>query len=516
MAREIRGWNIGQIVTQAEMNLNTANIMEEVGCVGEANLPCIYNGLTLQSQTGSGNSIITFNAGEARCQDLPTSVYTYLPPNPYGPSYACFIDIESGGANVITLTTTPSPGYIVATFTISPTSAGAVNYVITGSLLQISTGSYNPAIHVKLCQYTYTGSTFVLDFTPKTNRDTDFTGVGGIQWNNQNSSLVIDVPASQSGSSIILNQPTTLASTLTVSGNEVIQSGSQLQFNNSGNTFYTGLTAGANTSNTVFKLPLIDGTPNQAMVTNGSLQLSFASVSNTGNVAANDSNVVFTAASSPTQFCTPTAARTYTLPTTSISAGYIMTFYNTSNFLITIQSSGIATVDYVLPKGYLQLYANVATPTSAANWTVIEGHSSVISYTPTFGTGWGTTSNALFNYSRRGKFMTINGFFTTGTIISGPPSITLGGGFSIDTTYINSNQSAWIFGLYNRLLAGSSTGIYSVSGVWTYDGTNTNLIRFTSGTNTQTQNNLNDALGSLLSGDSVIVSNVVIPISGWN
>src|SRR5271165_2327991 len=214
--REIRGWQIGEVVTASDMTLDSANIYEQTGSNGEANLPCIYNGLTLQSQAGTGNSIVTFNPGVARCQDLPTSVYTYLPPNAYGTSYPCFIDISVLDSNtVITLTTSPTPGYIVATFSISPLTSGATDYVITGSLAQIAIGSYNPAIHVRLCQYTYTGSTFVLDFTPGTHRDTDHTGLGGIEWNYQNSSLELNTPSSQSGTSIVSKQNFTASQNLT-------------------------------------------------------------------------------------------------------------------------------------------------------------------------------------------------------------------------------------------------------------------------------------------------------------
>jgi hypothetical protein len=202
--REIRGWDIGQVVTANEMTLDTANILEEIGSNGRANLPCIYNGLSLESQSGAGGSIVTFKNGVCRCQDLPTSIYTYLPPNDYGNSFPCPIDISAQDSNrVITLSTGITSGYIVATFSITPNTPGAVEYVITGSLLQIATASYNPAIHVKLCAFTYSAPNFTLDFTPGTNRDTDLTGAGGVQWDYQNNRVVVSTPASQSG-----NNPT--------------------------------------------------------------------------------------------------------------------------------------------------------------------------------------------------------------------------------------------------------------------------------------------------------------------
>ncbi len=371
MAREIRGWNIGQVVTANQMTLNTANILEEAGAVGEANLPCIYNGLTLQSQTGSGNSIVTFNPGECRCRDLPTSVYTYLPSNAYGTSYPCFIDISTLDVNnVITLVTSPTSGYIVATFSIAPTSSSATNYVITGSLLQIATGAYNPAIHVRLCAYTYALSTFTLDFTPGTSRDTDFTGIGGIQYNYQDNSLRINSPASQSGTSIILSQPTNVFGALTISGNGIIQNANKMQFDNSVGSFYTSLQAGSNVSNYPAILPIVDATNPSQFLTSSSNQWSFSNI--LGNVAANDSNVVFTNASNRIQICTPTSSRTYTMPSGNILAGDFWSFTNTSSTIgITLQSSGSNTITTVPPLSTVQIVSLVSTPTTAGNWGLI-------------------------------------------------------------------------------------------------------------------------------------------------
>ena len=382
--REIRGWQIGEVVTASDMTLDSANIYEQTGSNGEANLPCIYNGLTLQSQAGTGNSIVTFNPGVARCQDLPTSVYTYLPPNAYGTSYPCFIDISVLDSNtVITLTTSPTPGYIVATFSISPLTSGATDYVITGSLAQIAIGSYNPAIHVRLCQYTYTGSTFVLDFTPGTHRDTDHTGLGGIEWNYQNSSLELNTPSSQSGTSIVSKQNFTASQNLTVSGTAIIQSGDQLQFNNAGNSHFISLQASNVSSNVNYVLPPDATSLNLFLTSNTAGILSFVPPILSANVSANDSNVVFTSSNNPYQICQPTAPRVYTLPSSGIAQGAIWTFDNQSTTTlasITFNASGGSALtvanginlDATIVNGFVILEALQANPTLPSHWRVLQ------------------------------------------------------------------------------------------------------------------------------------------------
>lgn len=457
--REIRGWQIGEVVTANYMTLDTANVLEEIGSNGEANLPCIYNGLTLQSQSGSGNSIVTFNPGVCRCQNLPVSTYTYLPTNAYGTSYPCFIDISTLDTNtVITLTTSPSPGYIVATFSINPVTSGSVDYVITGSLLQIATGSYNPQIHVRLCSYTYTGSTFVLDFTPKTSRDTDLTGVGGVQWNYQNNSLELNIPASQSGSSIVAKQNFTAASNLIIQGTGVIQSGDALQFYNPANTHFTSLQGGISTSNTSFTLPIVDAVNPSQGLTSSSGQLSFTNFN--GNVAANDSNAVFTNSSNRVQICNPTATRTYTMPSTSILAGDKWTFYNqatsAANY-ITIQSSGLNTIAILPALGEVTLIAVANSPTTSSGWIIFSRQSQWIPYTPVYSLAFGTVTNNLSCYKLSLDSLFIRGSVTTGTVTSGNGNFTLPLGFTINPSKLSLNNPTSTEGNILGTYGGSST-----------------------------------------------------------
>jgi len=152
-------------------------------------------------------------------------------------------------------------------------------------------------------------------------------------------------------------------------GTTVMLAANDFRFNNSANTFYTGLKGGNAASSGTFILPITDGTANQVMITDGSRQLGWATAATTiGNVAANDSAVNFTNADVRHQICNPTAPRTYTLPTTSILAGDTWVFENRSAFLITLNSSGANLVGYVPAKSVVTVAALVNTPTTAANW----------------------------------------------------------------------------------------------------------------------------------------------------
>jgi len=158
-------------------------------------------------------------------------------------------------------------------------------------------------------------------------------------------------------------------------GTTVMKSANQLRFNNSGNTFYTSLAGGANVSNYNIILPISDGSNGQVLTTNGAGQWAWSSVpTSTGNVAANDSNVAFVNADNRHQICLPTANRTYSLPTTSITAGDTWVFDNRSAFLITLNSSGGNLVGYVPSYSTTIVEAVVNTPTAAADWFMPTNH----------------------------------------------------------------------------------------------------------------------------------------------
>lgn len=203
MPRIIQGWNSGQKIEPLDMQNVTSTTAVESTSSGMDNLPCIYNGLKLVSQTGSQNSIVTFSPGTVRCLDIPQNQGSYnLPTSSLTSTYPCYMDFNtSPDANVvITLLNSLSfsIGFIVATFTISPNTSNAILYTVTGVLQQIQQSDYDPTIHVKLCSWLFTGTTFALNFNAQAgNRDNDLTGLAALQFDYQANNVVLDTPPSQ-------------------------------------------------------------------------------------------------------------------------------------------------------------------------------------------------------------------------------------------------------------------------------------------------------------------------------
>lgn len=77
-----------------------------------------------------------------------------------------------------------------------------------------------------------------------------------------------------------------------------------------------------------------------------------------------------TISSTETQVFTGSTTQTVTLPTTSVAAGAQYTIVNNSTGLVTVQSSGANTIVILAASTSAIFTAVVATPTTAANWTV--------------------------------------------------------------------------------------------------------------------------------------------------
>lgn len=385
--------------------------------------------------------------------------------------------------------------------------------------------SFTPGASDKTCLYALNGELFYIDAS---GNNVQVTLNGAVDVSGSITSLTIkdtaffienfsdntkqfrfDVSAIPTGTTRILSVPDSGGNTSFVTA-----AATQTLTNK---TLTSPVIAAINTGSVTFTLPAADGAGGQVLQTNGSAVLSFAPAGlSFAAVAANDSNVVFTNSSSRYQVCNPTAARTYTMPTTSILAGDVWEFKNQSSNFITIQSSGSNTIDYVVGKGSLKLVALVNTPTTAANWLVTDARSAWTIYTPTYSAGWGTVTNSNVSYRREGNSCLIRGTFQLGTIAASAGTLTLPGGMSLDTSIVNSTSFKDGFGYITRL-TGVTTGPFSnnVGGVMVYNGTATQIQQTLDISATQglfASQNVNAAWSN---NDTCNMTDIDIPISGW-
>lgn len=103
------------------------------------------------------------------------------------------------------------------------------------------------------------------------------------------------------------------------------------------------------------------------------------------------------------QLINPSGAITVKLPTTDVEAGEIFVIHNRSTNLVTIQSSGANDI-YAVNKGFVQLVALQATPTTAAHWEIMDVVDEV---TGTVGSSGNFTSGGDYKITRSGKLVTL-------------------------------------------------------------------------------------------------------------
>lgn len=281
-----------------------------------------------------------------------------------------------------------------------------------------------------------------------------------------------------------------------------------LTFNNSGNTYGTSLAGGANSANATLLLPITVGSSGQVLTdTDGAGTLGWSTPASTvGNVAANDSNVTFTNADNRTQICLPTAARTYTLPTTSIVAGDRWNFFNQSAFLITVNASGGAVEGYIYPYSNTIFTCLSNTPTTAAHWDHWYGSSEWVSYTPTF-TGFGTVSSVGFQYKISGDSLLIRGILTLGTTTAVTSSMTIPTGLTIGSSKLGASNTTSGNGC---VLGTRSSSDGNAGSVVSATGTSTTLVYF--GASITSSNNLSPQLGSNLTSSITVSLNLEVPL----
>lgn len=155
-----------------------------------------------------------------------------------------------------------------------------------------------------------------------------------------------------------------------------------------------------------------------------------------------DSNTTLVVGDSRNQIVTPTTARTYTLPTTSILKGDTFQFTNnaavsSSNLFILINSSAGNLIRTVYPQTTVHVMALQDTPTTAAHWQVAEpAISEWTTFTPTFTNTNNTFAGATGRWRRNGDAIDLQYAVTlsAGTTVSGVIKPVLPMSLTIDTT----------------------------------------------------------------------------------
>lgn len=214
---EIRNWESQQLVLPIDMNGFTSDIYQRSFDYNHF-APIILWGL--QFQNVSGNTA-AFSIGAARCNQITVANYPFLPVPTYGTGYPAIIEIMASN-NSITLNPAMTPSYIVATYTITPTSSGQILYTISGSLSQVS--SVTSATQVMLAYATYSG-TWTIDQTPGTHRDYDASGLSAIEYDLTTNEVLINTPQGTSGTDIRTQLNVIIGNNLTVNGSLLTGSG---------------------------------------------------------------------------------------------------------------------------------------------------------------------------------------------------------------------------------------------------------------------------------------------------
>lgn len=209
---EIRDWISQQLVLPSDMNGSTCDMYQRNYDYNNFP-PMILWGL--QYQSVSGNTV-AFSIGAARAQEITVASYPFLPVPTYGTGYPAIIEITANN-NSITLNTSISPCYLVATYTISPTIAAQTLYTVTGSLSQVA--SVNSATQVILGYATFSMGTWTVDQTPGAHRNYDASGLSALEYDVTSHQVIIGSPQGQSSTGIVLTENVTAQDNLQVLGN---------------------------------------------------------------------------------------------------------------------------------------------------------------------------------------------------------------------------------------------------------------------------------------------------------
>lgn len=151
-----------------------------------------------------------------------------------------------------------------------------------------------------------------------------------------------------------------------------------------------------------------------------------------------------------------------------------------------------------------EVFASPMSPPIVTDW---------LAYTPTLGSGFGTTANVSFFWRRMGDSCHVRGTFTTGTCIAANGTFTLPGGASLDSSKISLANTTSAAGM--MIGTASQTGATQYALLVTATGTSTTLIYL--GGLVSAANHLTPQPVNTPFGDSLTTSvDFIVPISGWS
>lgn len=225
-----------------------------------------------------------------------------------------------------------------------------------------------------------------------------------------------------------------------------------------------------------------------------------------------DADTQLTISDYETQVVTPTANRTYKLPTTGVIAGMTWTIWNdaavnSSDFQIAVQSSGANLVRTIWAQTSATFRAKQATPTTAAHWVCLTpAMSNWTSITPVWVNAPGTKTGF---YRRVGSCMEMRVLNLLTGAVTGVVGLTIPLSKTIGTGELTGtgNNSTYMGNAECIAAAGS----YRL-GTANYDSATT--LRFL---DTATGSNYWDATHPATWASGDIISGVFsVPITGWS
>lgn len=245
-----------------------------------------------------------------------------------------------------------------------------------------------------------------------------------------------------------------------------------------------------------------------------------ASTGFVGEIASGaDSNTTLTSTSVRIQSITPTAARTYTLPTTGVVAGDVFTVANnaavsSSNLFITVNSSAGNAIRTVYPQTTARFMATQATPTTSAHWYCLDAAITEWSaFTPA-----GTWNNSTYTgfWRRDGDSLEVRvRIVTTGTPTDVALATTVPMSLSIDTTKCPITAGPLSYNVGTILACDAGTQYYH--GIM-LPSTSTSILTLIYNASSTYVNGTSSASATLpfsvVSGDHFYM-HYKIPISGW-